>query len=190
MEGMGPAPPSVLNPSGTEGTWDPLSCYPEPPMGRGSVGAKGPILPRIMKSVWVEVAAPAAFPNPPGARAGCQPQHGQPRPPPETPRTRLFTAALGERGSPAGTGGEVHTTSTPTKHHFGSPGLKLSRAAFCQLSSPSNPGFGERSIAPQLLPPGRAPAGWGGRGLRESNGLAWDPEEEEARAWPRSPGNP
>lgn len=109
------------------------------------------------------MAAPAAFPNPPGARAGCQPQHGQPRPPPETPRTRLFTAALGGRGSPGGTGGEVHTRSTPpTEHHFGSPGPKLSCAAFCQPSSPSNPGFGERSFAPQLLPPGTSPGKMGG----------------------------
>lgn len=162
------------------GHGDPLPLVPlSHPWDRAALGGrKGPVLPRIMKSVWVEVAAPAAFPNPPGARAGCQPQHGQPRPPPETPRTRLFTAALGAGGPRPELGAQVHTRSTPPPSTtLDLRGQNSPVPHFASFLPPSKRGFGGRSIAPQLLLPGTSPGRMGGtrppgeiRGGRGSTG--------------------
>lgn len=170
--GHGPAPSPMLTPRGARrDTGDPLPPAPlSHPWDGAVLGAKGPHPPQDYEICLGGGGSSSGVPKP----ARCPGRLPAPARP--TPATGRNTQKAPVYCSPGGAGGPQRNGGAgaqqehpPTKHHFGSPGPKLSRAAFSQLSYPSKPGFGELSIC---CPPGRAPAGWGARGLGERHGVS------------------
>lgn len=146
----------------TKGHGDPLLPAPlSHPWDGAVLGAKGPPPPQDYEICLGGGGSSSGVPKP----ARCPGRLPAPaRPTPATGRNTQKAPVYcspGGAGGPQGNGGQ---DPPPTNHHFGSPGPKLSRAAFSQLSSPSKPGFGERSIAPQPLPPRDEPRQDGGVG--------------------------
>lgn len=176
MEGMAPPPSPTLNSSGTRG--DPLLPAPlSHPWDRAVLGAKGPCPPQDYEICLGGGGSSSGVPKP----ARCPGRLPAPaRPAPATARNTQNTpvyCSLGGPGVPSQNGGRFPQGHPHTQHHCGSPGPKLSWAAFYQLPSPSKPGFGESSIAPRLLPPGMSPGRMGGtkppgevRGVRGGRG--------------------